>query len=153
MKRSIRTILAAVLWLACASLSAHAQTVQEAVVSWDVEFFAQGVNTATGSPIQAATNFLLSTAACNQAFFAIPPASVLNPTVMQVSDPVNVGRACTLSNASAILMGVPIGAGYTATAKARGATTVSARSAASNPFDRAVVLVPPPVPAAVRVLP
>lgn len=130
-----------------------AQTVPEALVSWDVEFFAQGVNPATGSPIQAATNFLLSAASCNQTFVVIPPGSVLNPTVIQIADTANVGKACTLSNASTMLMSVPVGIGYKATAKARGATLASARSAASNPFDRAVVVVPPPVPAEIRILP
>lgn len=131
---------------------AFAQTVPETLVSWDVEFFANGVNTATGSPIQA-TNFLLSAAACNQTFTAIPAGTLLNPTGIQVTDPVNAGKACTLANASTVLMSVPIGIGYKATAKARGATTVSARSAASNPFDRAVVLVPPSVPVEIRILP
>jgi hypothetical protein len=129
----------------------QAQDVPEAVVSWDVEFFAAGVNPATGSPISPAVNFLRSAAACGQARVS-PVLPVVNPTAIRLEDPANAALDCALAASAGVLVGIPVGAGYVATAKAHGATLASVRSAASNPFSRAVIVVPPLVPAPPRIV-
>jgi hypothetical protein len=76
--------------------------------------------------------------------------TVQNPTTARVSDPAASGRECELMVESSVLA-LPVGVGYTSTARARGATTVSDRSAPSNPFDR-VEQAHPPNPSAPPVL-
>lgn len=149
----IRLLIACVVFLGTAAL-ASAQVVPEQTLSWDVEFWAAGVNPATGSPIQAA-NILKSASTCNLTPVPVPTGVVLNPTKIYVDDPDNAGRSCQLAptTSAGLLMSVPLGSNHFATARARGATLVSARSAASNPFSRAIVPAPPPVPTAVAVTP
>jgi hypothetical protein len=96
-------------------------------------------------------NFLRSAASCGQARVN-PVLPVINPTSIHLEDPANATLDCTLAATSGVLVGIPVGAGYVATAKARGATLTSARSAASNPFTRAVVPVAPIAPVPPRII-
>lgn len=133
----------------------RAQTV-EVPVGVDIEFFAAGVSTTTGTPLMAPQNFLLANALCNQTKVAVP-GSVTNPTIIAIDDPADPAtpptRECILGpGTSGVLVSVPIGAGIRATAAMigdRGGR--SARSAPSNPFDRAVVYLPPAAAKGIRI--
>lgn len=146
-----RLLLAALVVMAFPAICG-AQDVPEQVLGWDVEFFAAGVNTQTGSPMLGPINFLKAQAQCGQPKQPVPSGSVLNPTAMAVQDPNDPTKDCVLGpNVAGVLLSVPIGTNYLATLRAKGATQTSARSAPSNPFDRALVPVAPPVPSGVKV--
>lgn len=144
------TILLVVL-LILAGAVVFGQEVPEAVVSWDIQFFQAGVNPDTGTPIQT-SNFLKSASSCNQPDNPPFTATVVNPARIVLDDPDNLGRDCVLANSSGVLMSVPLGSGLFAVAKARGVSLVSTRSAASNPFNRAIVPIAPAVPAGLKVI-
>lgn len=133
---------------------ASAQVVPEAVVSWDVEFYVAGVAPGVGSPIST-SNFAKSTATCGVPTVGLPGGTIVSPTKIRVDDPLNVGLDCILgpTTSAGLLLALPLGNGIFGVAIARGATLVSARSAASNPFNRAIVPAPPIVPTNLRVLP
>lgn len=131
--------------------AAQAQVAPEPLVSRDVGYFAAGVDPASGgSPIQAPNNYPASAATCGQAKVAVS-GTVTNPTTLRFDDPSDVSRDCVVpaSTVGGALASVPFGTGYRAAARSRGANTVSAWSALSNPFD--VARVPPAVPTGVRV--
>lgn len=134
--------------LACGFAAvASAQTAPEETLSWDIEFWSAGVNPATGTPIQSA-NILKSASTCDLVPTPenSPTGLVTNPTRIFVQDPERPLRRCQLAptTSSGLLMSLPAQAGMFATALGRGATlTASARSAASNPFNRLVVTAPP----------
>lgn len=135
---------------------ASAQVAPEPTVSWDIEFWSAGVNTATGTPITS-VNILVSASTCDLAPTPAntPTGTIVNPTRIYVDDPARPGRRCQMAptTSSGLLMSLPAQAGMFATALGRGATlTASARSAASNPFSRLVVA-PPPVATGVGVVP
>ena len=149
MRRSIWLVLLS-LWLL--AVPSAAQT-PEAVVSWDVEFFLAGVNPATGSPIQTA-NFTKAASACNQAKVSVPGGTLVNPGRIVLDDPDVANRDCVLGPNAAVTIGsLPFGVAHFATSRTRGVTTVSDRSAASNPFSRVSVPLPPAVPTGLRVVP
>jgi len=89
--------------------------------------------------------FPKANALCNQAAEKPPVGVVQNPTTARVTDPLNAGKECELT-IEAFVLSLPVGSGYTSTAKAKGATTVSEASPPSNPFDRVLVITPPPAP-------
>lgn len=128
--------------------TAYAQA--ESIVSRDVGFFAAGVDPAAGGqPIQAPTNFPLSQTTCGQAKQTVS-GTVVNPSEVRFDDPADVTKDCVITAAAAgVIASIPFGVGYKAAARSRGATTVAAWSALSNPFDRAAL--PPPTPTNVRV--
>lgn len=130
----------------------YAQDQPEAVASWTVSFWAAGVNPDTGAPIISPATYLRSTSQCGQP--AVPvPGLVTNPDRIRLADPDNNTLDCQLGpNTQQALFSLPLGTGYTATATANGATTSSTRSAQSNPFARAVIVVAPSVPVGVKVL-
>jgi hypothetical protein len=139
--------------LILSAVTVSAQQVPETIVSWDLEVFASGVNTATGSPIYGPLNFLRSTSTCGQAKVTVP-SIVINPSIISVDDPADTTKACHLGpNSAGVLISAPLGTGLRATLRAKGATLSSPRSAASNPFDRSVVPVAPVVPTGVALLP
>jgi hypothetical protein len=121
----------------------------EAVVGWQIEVFPKGTDPATG-PVTALTTFPIMGAMCNLAPGKPPVGTVVNPTTIRLSDPNNAGKECELA-AAGFLNSVPLGAGWFSTASAQGATTISARSAPSNAFDRTAAAVPPATPGAVTV--
>jgi concanavalin A-like lectin/glucanase superfamily protein len=126
-----------------ADLATPVDTAVEAVVSWDLE-----VMTRDGGPEStpiAIGNFPKSGALCDLMEAAAPATPVVNPTLARVTDPEHAGRECELVIESFIL-GLPVGTGYTSAARAKGATSTSGRSAASNPFDRVAVVKPPATP-------
>lgn len=126
-----------------------AQDQPEAVVSWDVEFWQVGVDPNIGQPVSV-MNFSRGSASCGQVKVAAPAGTVSNPTAIRVDDPAGVAHDCVLGpDASGVLIGLPVGS-YFATARARGATLLSPRSANSNPFSRAPVVAPPPAPTGLR---
>lgn len=115
----------------------------EDVVSWDIDVFTRDAPANTGGSPIATGNFLKSNALCNLAPLPRPVVTVENPSKARVSDPVNAGNECELVSET-FMHSLPVGVGYTSTARARGATTVSERSPASNPFDIVAVVTPPP---------
>jgi hypothetical protein len=134
-------------------LATPVDTVREDVVSWDLEVFAPNTAPETGGQPIAVGTFPKAGAACNLTPSPPPPATVQNPKFARVSDPTVSGRECELV-VEAFLLGLPVGAGYTTTARAKGMTTVSERSGVSNAFDRVAIVHPPLPPAgAPRVLP
>lgn len=143
-------LMAAILLVGPARL--QAQEVKQEVVSWQVQFLAAGADPVTGTPVQTAT-FNRADSLCGQPAVPVPSGTVVNPTEIRVADPADTTKDCILGpNASGALISVPLGNGYVVVVVARGATTVSARSAPSNPFDRALIMVPPNVPARIVVV-
>jgi hypothetical protein len=132
---------------------ANAQT--GALTNIRIDFFAVGVDPAVGKPIQT-TTIPVAAWLCNQPLFPAPPPSVTNPTTIIWEDPAIVppaaARLCIVNN-NAILIGLPISAiQYFATGVYTNDFVLSgSRSAASNPFSRAVVATPPVVPTGLQV--
>lgn len=124
----------------------------EPIISWDVEVWMSGSNPATGQPI-ALLNFPRSGASCNLSPSTVPANAIANPTRIFINDPTNPGRECQLGalTSAGLIASIPAGAGYFLTARARGATQISPRSAPSNSFDRATAS--PVMPATPKVLP
>ena len=148
MRRALLGMTIGLLW----PVLVAAQTTPEAVVSWDVDIYAAGATPGTSAPVST-MNFAKASAVCNLAPLA-SPGSVTNPTKLLVGDPVTSGRDCQLgpTTSDGFLSSLPAQPNMFATAIARGATLTSARSAASNPFNR-VVTVAPLVPTSLRVVP
>lgn len=140
------------LLIAFLMIAAHleAQTTPEAVVSWDIEIYAAGAIPGTNTPVSI-MNFTKATATCNLTPIA-NPGTVSNPTKIFLGDPINAGKDCQVgpTTSDGFLMSLPAQAGMFAIAIAKGATLSSARSAASNPFNR-VITIAPVVPANLRV--
>lgn len=134
---------------------AQAQTVTEPVVSWDVEFWSLGVTPGSGSSINGIQSFAKTGATCDLPPTPAPVLPVVNPTEISLEDPNLPGRDCILgfTQSSGVLAALPLGVGITATARARGATLISPRSAASNPFSRVTVVAAPTTPSRVLVHP
>lgn len=141
------------MWLLGAGI-ASAQT-PEAVVSWDIEFWSLGVTPGSGSSINGIQSFPKSGATCDLSPTIAPVLPVVNPTEISLEDPNIPGRDCILgfTQSSGVLAALPLGVGITATARARGATLISSRSAASNPFSRVTTTVAPTTPTRVLVHP
>jgi hypothetical protein len=116
-------------------------TVREPVVSWDLEVWPKGT-TPAGGPLTSAANFLRSAAACNLATLPPPVGTVTNPSKARFADPDLPTRECELT-IQTFVSSLPVALGYTATLRARGATTQSDRSGPSNAFDRVAVAVAP----------
>jgi len=116
--------------------------VREDVVSWDIDVFTKDAPASIGGTPIGTANFLRSAALCGLAPLAPPAGTVQNPTTARVTDPAATGKECEVAIENEILA-LPAAVGYTSTARARGATTVSDRSQASNPFDRVKQANPP----------
>lgn len=145
--------LACLLCMIGVATRASAQS-PEAVVSYDYGVFAAGVNPSTGSPVSAITNFLTSAVTCGLSPKQANPGTVTNPTKVYFDDPANPSTADCEWNpaaASGYLQGLPLGSGFLGYLRAHGATTVSAWSAASNPFNHQAVS--PAVPTGIRETP
>lgn len=121
----------------------------EAVVGWQIEVWPKGADPATGS-VTALSSFPIASARCNLTETTPPTGTVVNPTTIRLDDPNAAGKECELA-ASAFFNGVPLGTGWFSTASAQGATTISARSAPSNAFDRTAAAVAPATPGGVTV--
>jgi hypothetical protein len=134
--------------LLCAS-SALAQT-PEAIVSRDVAVFAAGIAPNTGTPVAPLTNVLASATTCGLARLA-PLSPAVNPLDIRLDDPADGTKQCQIPRASstAIFAAVPLGTGFTVAIRNHGATTVTAWSATSGPFDH--VALSPAVPTGVQV--
>lgn len=121
-------------------------SVREPVVGWDLEVWSKAAppssSPSTSPPPLAGMNFPRSGAACNLAPLPPPAGVVANPAKARVTDPDLPARECELVIQTFVL-GLPVGLGYTVTARARGATTSSERSATSNAFDRVAETIPP----------
>jgi len=151
MLKGLRTLVAVVALAAPAA----AQTAPEVTLSWDWEFWAAGVVPGVGQPLNGIQNFTKAASLCDMPVAIVPTIPIVNPTRLQLSDPDLVTRDCIMPavTAAGTLAALPLGNGVTGTARARGATLISLRSAASNPFSRAVLVVAPGTPARVVVLP
>jgi hypothetical protein len=132
-----------------------AQTAPEQTLSWDLEFWAAGVVPGIGLPLNGIQNFTVASSLCDMPLIVVPTGPLVNPTQLSVNDPNIIGRDCILNSvtASGTLLALPLGTGITGTARARGATLISLRSAASNPFNHAVLVVAPMTPSRVVVRP
>lgn len=141
-------VLVLALVLCGLSTVAFAQT--GAVASAQVQYFSPGVDPATGAPVQT-TTFVVTAATCNQAPVTVPNGTAMNPKRVVWDDAANAGKVCIVDQA-ATLVSLPIVSGaYVATMTTtddRG--LVSPRSAASNPFTRALA---PTAPKGVKVVP
>lgn len=152
-----RSFVSAVLMLGLATIAgkgkAEAQPTPEAIVGYTIAFYSQGADPATAQPVQS-NQYALNAITCGQSpKITAPTTTVVNPARVSFddpSDPANKDCIITLNQATTIYA-VPIGT-YVAYGYARGATQTSARSAASNPFSRQVVPVPPPVPTGFRAI-
>jgi hypothetical protein len=148
-------LLAFVALLALAS-PVFAQTAPEPTLSWDLEFWAAGVVPGVGAPLNGIQNFTVASSLCDMPMAVVPTVTIVNPTQINVADPLfPTTRDCILNSitAAGTLLALPLGAGITGTARARGATLISLRSAASNPFSHAVLVVAPTIPVRVVVRP
>ena len=121
----------------------------ETVLSRDVGIFLAGVDPANGGqPISAPVNYPTGATVCGQAKVTVT-SSVTNPNEVRINDPADSTKDCVLASASTQLAATPFGTGFRVASRTRGATTVSAWSALSNPFDRAGL--PPATDTNVRV--
>lgn len=120
-----------------------------AVVSYQFQVYAAGVNPATGAPMQT-TTIPNANVICNQPAPPAPPANLANPTKLVWDDLTIAGRVCTVDQ-SAFLLALPIGTGYTGTLTVTDDFGVtSPRSAASNPFSLRAAR---PAPTGVKIVP
>ena len=146
----MRLIILLLTLLLIISRTARAQTTPETPVSYTLDFFAQGVNPATGSPVLT-NSYPLSAVSCNQPATPTPTGTIVNPTAAAFADPVNAGKDCIINlNQATTIFAIPIG-NYFATLKAVGATLTSSRSNNSNPFAHQVVPAAPGVPLNLRI--
>jgi hypothetical protein len=135
-----------VVFLFAASLTVSAQA---AITKYDQQVFAPGVSPVTGSP-QWTNSYVASLAVCGQTL-VVGTGSVVNPTKIAFDDPNAAGKVCIITLASALLTALPNGVGYTSTlTQTDNLGQTSARSAASNPFDKQGV---PGVLTGLRVVP
>ena len=133
----------------------------EVPVSLDVLWCAAGTVPATCTPVQTnPLNFTMASGSCGLGKLPSPaaPIDVAAVVKIRVDNPANPATDCEWNLApSATIYSVPIG-NYFAVAQYRGATLVSARSAASNPFTKPAPIplpspVPPVPPAGLRLMP
>lgn len=121
-----------VVFLLAATLGVSAQA---AITRYDQQVFAPGVSPVTGSP-QWTNSYVASLAVCGQTL-VVGSGSVVNPTKLAFDDPAAPGKVCVITFASVLLTALPNGVGYTSTiTQTDNLGQTSARSAASNPFDK-----------------
>lgn len=147
-----KSVLGAIMLVILGTSVAQAQ-IKEPLVSRDVGFFLSGVDPATGGVPFQVNNYTVAQTTCGLTPKMTPGTTlVVNPTFIRFDDPANpTGADCQVSLTSA-LQSIPLGTGYRAALRSRGATQVSAWSALSvNPF--AVQAVAPDVPTGVRIVP
>lgn len=143
----MRTAIILVAFLALARVS----SAQGSIVSYQQQIFAPGVSPGTGTP-QWTNTYLSSAFVCGQAPIAAPASGdVVNPGHIEFDDPTTPGKSCIASFVGSWLSALPNGVGYMMTLTATdNMGQVSARSAASNPFDRQG---PPPALTGLKVIP
>ena len=113
---------------------AHAQ-LPGSIVSYNLDTFAPGVNTTTGTPLQT-TVITVPNFMCGQTAPTIT-GTVTNPTKAVIDDPGSAGKVCIAALVANYLVALPNGTGYVATIQAvDNLGQVSARSVASNPFGK-----------------
>lgn len=123
---------------------------QANIVRYDMQVFAPGVNTVTGSPVQTNT-YLVAAVTCGQPKVVVPAGGVVNPTRFAFDDPADATKDCIGLLAAGLLPALPNGIGYRTTlTQTDNLGQTSPRSAASTPFDRQG---PPVVLTGVRVAP
>lgn len=132
-------------------VAVHASVFAQAtIVRYDMQVFAPGVNTATGTPIQTNT-YLVAAVTCGQPKVVVSPGGVVNPSRFAFDDPADVTKDCIGLLAAGLLPALPNGVGYRTTlTQTDSLGQTSPRSAASPPFDRQG---PPAVLTGVRVVP
>ena len=125
-----RLIWLAVGLLLCASLV----WAQEPVVSWDVATFAAGTDPANGGQPMAGTlrNYPVTAVTCGLAKVG---ATTENPTEVRLDDPADTTKQCAIFAYVQVFDALPLGNGYRAAVKARGATSEAAW-VLSGPFAR-----------------
>lgn len=114
----------------------------EPIVARDVAVFAAGVNPTTGTPVTGTLATVPNSGWTCGLSKTAATGTQTNPTELWIDDPVNPATLdCKLSAAASATLfnSVPLGTGFRAAVKARGATTASAWSVVSNPFDHVAV--------------
>jgi hypothetical protein len=105
------------------------------IVQYDMQIFAPGVNTTTGSPVQTNT-YQVSNVVCNQSPLSVT-GTTMNPTRFEVDDAANAGKVCTGTLTSVLLPSLPNGVGYQATmTQTDNLGQTSPRSGPSNSFGK-----------------
>ena len=135
--RFVRIVFA--LWPMLPTL-AEAQTAAP-ITSYELQAY-RAADPVTGIPFRVQA-IALSQTVCNLTTPPPPTGTVINPIVVGIDDPANLGRQCTI-NLGTFFSGLPVASGYKATITALYVGGVTARSLPSNPFD--VALVPPAAP-------
>lgn len=145
--RALVAVFVCLLVVPFVTLSAQAAT--GAITTVTLQVFANGVDPATGTPIQSSTA-AFSLVACNVAKPTLPAPGtvVVQPKTIIWDDPVNVGKACTLDR-SAFFGGLPVGTYRAAVTLTNDVNLTSPRGVAADPFVGGAVTVPP-TPANVR---
>lgn len=124
----------------------------EPIVSYTVAVFnAATTDPNTGTPVQTAVTYPLTSAACALAKVPPPTTSPTNPQHLRFDDPANPTQADCDINVGMQIGAIPVGTGYKVAARANGATTQSTWSNLSNPFNRTAVA--PAALSGVKVLP
>ncbi len=110
--------------------------VPESIVSRDIGYFQAGVDPATGGVPFQTNNYTVAQTICGQPRVATPSGTVINPSEVRFDDPANPSLQCVIPSgvAGAHLQSIPVGTGYRAAARSKGATLTSSWSALSNPF-------------------
>ena len=111
------------------------------ITSYELQAY-RAADPVTGVPFRTQA-IALSQTVCNLTTPPPPTGTVINPLLVGIDDPANLGRQCTI-NLGTFFSGLPVASGYKATITALYVGGVTARSLPSNPFD--VALVPPAVP-------
>ena len=119
--------------LVLAVLASAVSAQVEPTVSRTIDVFSQGADPATATPVRS-TTFTAAQTVCGQTKVTIT-GTPINPTKVYVADPADATKDCVI-DATSFLGTVPAPGTYILTTKRNGATTVSPRSAASNPFER-----------------
>lgn len=129
--------------LVCLGVSTAASAQTGAITTVTLQVFANGVDPATGTPVQS-SSAAYSLVACNQAKPALPAPGtiVVLPKTILWDDPVNVGKVCTLDRA-AFFGGLPIGTYRAAVTLTNDVNLTSPRGVAADPFVGGPVTAPP----------
>lgn len=122
---------------------------QAVPTSYDLQIFSPGVSPITGTPIQVSA-IPLTAVTCNLAPPPPPVTPVIGVRFLYWDDIAIAGRSCRVDRFT-VFLALPLGTGYVTTLTASNAGGTSARSAASNPFN--VALLPPVAPTGLVVTP
>lgn len=134
MKRLFLIVVAVIVVSACGPTTVYAQVAPEKPASYEIRVFAAGVNPSTGQPVKAALMVPFASVTCGLAQATPPSGTLVNPKVVQFTDPADVTKDCQILD-QAYFWSLPIGAGYVTTLTAVSASGQKLTSAPTSPFD------------------